>query len=111
MVRKALVNISDCAKKHLIKIAIKNNTKLIKFYVKGSGCSGFQYAFKPVKYMKGDDTVDLSGDIKLVVDNKSLLHVIGTTISWEDNIMGQAFVFDNPNAVSRCGCGTSFSID
>ena len=51
----------------------------------------------------------LKDGVNVYICNKSLLFLIGTTIDWKKNIMGETFVFNNPNATSKCGCGSSFS--
>ena len=48
-------------------------------------------------------------DINIIICNKSVMHLLGTTIDWKKDIMGESFHFENPNATSKCGCGTSFS--
>ena len=49
-------------------------------------------------------------NINVVICNSSIFHLLGTKIDWKKNIMGEAFHFENPNASSKCGCGTSFGI-
>ena len=77
--------------------------------VKGGGCSGFSYLLDLTETAsEQDETFDQHG-IKVVCDPKSYLYLNGTTIEFKDEIMGRGFVFDNPNATSSCGCGSSFS--
>ena len=77
--------------------------------VKGGGCSGFSYLLDLTEQDKEtDETFELHG-IKVVCDPKSYLYLNGTTIDFKDEIMGRGFVFNNPNANSSCGCGSSFS--
>jgi iron-sulfur cluster assembly protein len=77
--------------------------------VKGGGCSGFSYLLDLTETQKETDEVFELHGIKLVVDPKSLLYLGGVTIDFKDEIMGRGFVFNNPNATSTCGCGSSFS--
>jgi iron-sulfur cluster assembly accessory protein len=80
----------------------------LRVFVSGGGCSGLQYgmAFEgnPQEY---DTLVEIDG-VRLVIDPTSLMYVGGATIDYVDSLMGGGFRIDNPNAVSTCGCGTSF---
>lgn len=80
----------------------------LRVFVSGGGCSGLQYgmAFEgnPQEY---DTIVEVDG-VRLVIDPTSLMYVGGATIDYVDSLMGGGFRIDNPNAVSTCGCGTSF---
>jgi iron-sulfur cluster assembly protein len=76
--------------------------------VKGGGCSGFSYLLDLTETMKDTDEVMMQHGIRVIVDPKSLLYLNGVTVNFKDEIMGRGFVFDNPNATSSCGCGSSF---
>ena len=78
--------------------------------VKGGGCSGFSYLLDLTEAEKETDEVFDQHGVKLVCDPKSYLYLNGTTIDFKDEIMGRGFVFQNPNASSSCGCGSSFSV-
>jgi iron-sulfur cluster assembly protein len=77
--------------------------------VKGGGCSGFSYLLDLTETQKETDEVFEQHGIKIIVDPKSLLYLNGTVIDFRDEIMGRGFVFQNPNATTTCGCGSSFS--
>ncbi|MGP1272155.1 MAG: iron-sulfur cluster insertion protein ErpA [Phycisphaerales bacterium] len=77
--------------------------------VKGGGCSGFSYVLDLTETMKETDEVFEQHGIRVVCDPKSLLYLNGTTVDFKDELMGRGFVFQNPNATSSCGCGSSFS--
>ena len=79
--------------------------------VAGGGCSGFQYSlgFDTAVDEKADQVADYHG-IKLVVDRKSALYLDGTTVDFHDGLEKRGFVFNNPQAVKSCGCGSSFSV-
>ena len=77
--------------------------------VKGGGCSGFSYLLDLTEQDKETDELFELHGIKVVCDPKSYLYLNGTTIDFKDEIMGRGFVFNNPNANSSCGCGSSFS--
>lgn len=77
--------------------------------VKGGGCSGFSYLLDLTETQKDTDETFEQHGLKVICDPKSLLYLGGTTIDFRDEIMGRGFVFNNPNATSSCGCGSSFS--
>ncbi|MBO6513999.1 MAG: iron-sulfur cluster insertion protein ErpA [Phycisphaerales bacterium] len=77
--------------------------------VKGGGCSGFSYLLDLTETQKDSDEVFEQHGIKVIVDPKSLLYLSGVIVDFKDEIMGRGFVFNNPNATSSCGCGSSFS--
>ncbi len=77
--------------------------------VKGGGCSGFSYVLDLTETQRDSDEVFEQHGIVIICDPKSLLYLNGTTISFKDEIMGRGFVFENPNATTTCGCGSSFS--
>lgn len=77
--------------------------------VKGGGCSGFSYILDLTESQKDQDEAFQQHGITVICDPKSLLYLNGTTIDFKDEIMGRGFVFQNPNATTTCGCGSSFS--
>lgn len=77
--------------------------------VKGGGCSGFSYLLDLTEQSRDNDEAFDQNGVKLVCDPKSYLYLNGTTIDFKDEVMGRGFVFNNPNATSTCGCGSSFS--
>ena len=77
--------------------------------VKGGGCSGLEYYMDYAKEPAKDDRVFEQHGIKLYVDRKSYLYLIGTQLDYEEGLLGAGFKFANPNANRTCGCGTSFS--
>lgn len=77
--------------------------------VKGGGCSGFSYLLDLTETRKETDEVFEQHGIRVICDPKSLIYLNGTTVDFRDEIMGRGFVFNNPNATSSCGCGSSFS--
>jgi len=78
--------------------------------VKGGGCSGFSYVLDLTETEKDTDETFEQHGIKIICDPKSLLYLEGTTIDFKDEIMGRGFVFQNPNATTSCGCGSSFAV-
>ena len=109
--RNKILNITKSAGNQLIKIAKNNNVNNILFSVSSGGCNGFNYQFSPLE-KTGDNKLDEIvpyENINIVVCGHSLFAVLGTTIDWKKDIMGESFNFTNPNASSQCGCGSSFS--
>lgn len=83
--------------------------KGIRLGVKAGGCSGMEYVMKVEDEPKDNDKVFDCNDVKLFIDWKSYMYLNGITIDYNDDLMNAHFVFDNPNAVRSCGCGTSFA--
>ena len=83
---------------------------LLRVAVNGGGCSGFQYAFDIVPDRAPDDMLIERDGVGVVIDPVSLDFLRGAQIDFVDDLMGQSFRINNPNAASSCGCGTSFSI-
>jgi len=85
-----------------------------KFYlrlgVKGGGCSGFNYSLDLVSEKSENDEEFECHGISVIVDPKSNIYLAGTELDFKDELMGRGFVFNNPNASSSCGCGSSFSV-
>ncbi|MCB9838860.1 MAG: iron-sulfur cluster insertion protein ErpA [Phycisphaeraceae bacterium] len=77
--------------------------------VKGGGCSGFSYLLDLTETQKETDEVFEQHGVGIICDPKSLLYLNGTTVDFKDEVMGRGFVFNNPNATSTCGCGSSFT--
>ena len=77
--------------------------------VKGGGCSGFSYILDLTEAQKDHDEIFEQHGVKVVCDPKSYLYVNGVTIDFKDEVMGRGFVFNNPNATTTCGCGSSVS--
>ena len=77
--------------------------------VKGGGCSGLSYIFAWEREARfGDQVFEGPEGSKLFVDKKSLLFLNGTVLDYDTNLISKGFVFNNPNAKTTCGCGSSF---
>jgi len=85
-------------------------TDYVRVGVKSGGCSGLSYDLKFDKALGEDDKVFEDNDIKIAVDKKSFLYLVGTTLEYSGGLNGKGFVFNNPNANRTCGCGESFSL-
>ena len=92
-------------------IAEEDNENLkLRVFVTGGGCSGFEYGFTFDEDMEEDDTqIDKEG-VSLIVDALSYQYLAGSVIDFKEDLQGSRFVVVNPNAVTTCGCGNSFSI-
>ena len=77
--------------------------------VKGGGCSGFSYSLDLTETAGENDEQWENHGVKVICDSKSHLYLEGVTIDFKDEVKGRGFVFNNPNASSTCGCGSSFS--
>ena len=106
------VSVTETAKNYLLDSCITANKPGIKIQVKGGGCAGFsyEYNFLDEDIKPFDGVIDLNDDKKLVVDGMSLMYVIGTVLDYEQKLGSSTLVFKNPNEVSSCGCGKSFSV-
>lgn len=92
-------------------IAEENNDTLkLRIHVSGGGCSGFQYGFTFDENTAEDDTRVEKNGVTLVVDPLSYQYLIGAEIDYQEGLDGSRFVIKNPNAVTTCGCGSSFSV-
>ena len=87
-----------------------NKTPYLRVAVKGGGCSGLSYDLSFDDDMKPSDMLFEDKDVKVLVDNKSLLYLFGTELDFSDGLNGKGFEFKNPNATRTCGCGESFSL-
>ena len=82
----------------------------IRVGVKGGGCSGLSYDLSFDTELKEDDKEFEDNGMKIVVDKKSFLYLIGTELDYSGGLNGKGFVFNNPNANRTCGCGESFAV-
>lgn len=105
------VELSERAAKRIVAIlASEASGSVLRVGVDGGGCSGFQYSYAVEAAPKPDDLVIERDGAKVVVDPASLGYLTGARIDFVDDLMGQSFRIENPNASSSCGCGSSFSI-
>jgi len=89
----------------------ENNPKIkLRVFVQGGGCSGFQYGFTLDEDQNSDDFDFTFDNVKVLVDAMSMQYLSGASIDYQDDLNGSNFVINNPQAVSTCGCGSSFSI-
>lgn len=112
-IKRNMISISEKAKDRIIELRSKegyNADYHIRVAVEGGGCSGLMYNLDFDSSSKPNDQVFEDKGIKIMVDKKSLLYLIGTVLDFSDGLNGKGFQFINPNATRTCGCGESFSV-
>jgi len=82
---------------------------MLRVFVTGGGCSGFQYGFSFEEAVNDGDTKVEKDGVKLLVDPMSFQYLVGAEIDYKEDLEGSRFVIKNPNATTTCGCGSSFS--
>ena len=87
-----------------------DDSYFLRASVAGGGCSGLSYDMSFDNKINDKDKVFIDNDTKIVVDMKSLLYLIDSTLDFSDGLNGKGFQFINPNATRTCGCGESFSV-
>lgn len=91
-------------------IAEENNDALmLRVFVTGGGCSGFQYGFTFEETINDDDTQISKGGVTILIDSLSFQYLVGAEIDYTEDFQGGNFVIRNPNAITSCSCGSSFS--
>ena len=109
-----MIKVSQEAKSEVIKLmeadGFNHDSDYIRVGVKSGGCSGLTYDLNFDKKINENDKVYEDNGVRIIVDNKSFLYLIGTTLEYSGGLNGKGFVFNNPNANRTCGCGESFSL-
>jgi len=104
------ISMTDSAAARIKTLCAENGAAMVRLSVDGGGCSGFQYVFGFAQDAAPDDGVIAHNGASLVVDAVSQPLLAGSVIDFIDDLSGAHFKVKNPNAVSSCGCGTSFSV-
>ena len=105
------VTVTERAARRIAEIAAgEPATPLLRVSVEGGGCSGFQYKFDLVGACAPEDLVIEKAGARVLIDEVSLGYLAGSEIDFVDDLIGQSFKVNNPNATASCGCGTSFTI-
>ena len=86
-----------------------NPDLMLRVFISGGGCSGFQYGFTFDDTVQDGDTQVEKGGVTLLVDPMSFQYLTGAEIDYTEGLEGAQFVIRNPNATTTCGCGSSFS--
>ena len=107
-----MIKVTDSASVKIQKLVEESGftTPYLRVAVKGGGCSGLAYDLSFDTDMKPSDILFEDKDVKVLVDNKSLLYLFGTELDFSDGLNGKGFEFKNPNASRTCGCGESFAV-
>ncbi len=108
-----MILVTDKAKEEintLLNAESKSTDHTIRVSVKGGGCSGLMYDLSFDSEINESDEVFEDKGVKILVDKKSLLYLLGTTLDFSSGLNGKGFQFVNPNASRTCGCGESFSV-
>lgn len=108
-----MITVTENAKNHALDLIRSENRPadtFIRVGVEGGGCSGLSYKLEFDNQVKEGDQMFEDKGIKIVVDRKSFLYLVGTELEYTGGLNGKGFVFKNPNANRTCGCGESFSV-
>ena len=108
-----MITISERAVNKLVTLRQESNydeTYFVRVGVEGGGCSGLTYKLDFDNTTKEDDKIFEDKGVKIAVDKKSFLYLVGTQLDFTDGLNGKGFSFINPNASRTCGCGESFSV-
>ena len=109
-----MIKVSDIAKNKVVQLMNEDGfdptIDFVRVGVKSGGCSGLSYDLTFDKLNNEGDKVFEDNDVKIIVDKKSFLYLVGTTLEYSGGLNGTGFVFNNPNAQRTCGCGESFSL-
>ena len=107
-----MIKVTDSAKKQAITLMDEDEKDglFIRVGVEGGSCSGLMYQLKFDNELSENDKQFEDNGVTIVVDKKSFLYLVGTTLDFSGGLNGKGFVFVNPNADRTCGCGESFSI-
>lgn len=108
-----MIKVTENAREQVAKLQKeegRSTDSFIRVGVKGGGCSGLMYDLEFDAEMKDGDQVFEDNGVKVVVDRKSYLYLVGTHLDYSGGLNGKGFVFVNPNANRTCGCGESFSV-
>ncbi len=109
-----MIKVSDTAKTKLEQLMSEEGFNVTNDYVrvgvKSGGCSGLSYELNFDNKLGENDKLFEDNLVKIAVDKKSFLYLVGTTLEFSGGLNGKGFVFNNPNANRTCGCGESFSL-
>lgn len=108
-----MIQVTDKAKNKILELRSKEglaDQATVRVSVKGGGCSGLMYDLNFDETRGEKDQVFEDKGVKILVDKKSMLYLVGTTLDFSDGLNGKGFQFINPNASRTCGCGESFAV-
>jgi len=103
-----MISVTDRAKEKMISVLIDEKSSFLRFGLQGGGCNGFTYYFAVETEQQEDDlSIVLDDTHMLLVDSMSMMYLTDAEIDYKKDLMGESFVFNNPNATTHCGCGSS----
>ncbi|UII77504.1 iron-sulfur cluster assembly accessory protein [Flagellimonas sp. HMM57] len=109
-----MIKVSETARQKVMMMmneeGFNASTDFVRVGVKSGGCSGLSYELKFDTASTDSDKVFEDNAVRIIVDKKSFLYLVGTTLEYSGGLNGKGFVFNNPNAQRTCGCGESFSL-
>ncbi len=109
-----MIKVSETAKQKVVTLMTEEgfnaDTDFVRVGVKSGGCSGLSYELTFDQQAADTDKVFEDNSVRILVDKKSFLYLVGTTLEYSGGLNGKGFVFNNPNAQRTCGCGESFSL-
>ena len=109
-----MIKVSEQAKTKISQLMAEDGASLEKSFVRvgvtSGGCSGLSYNLNFDKEQKEEDKLFEDNGVRILVDKKSFLYLVGTTLEYSGGLNGKGFVFNNPNANRTCGCGESFAV-
>ncbi|SHI42114.1 HesB/IscA family protein [Flavobacterium terrae] len=109
-----MIKVSESASKKIVDMmkddGFDPTNDYVRVGVKSGGCSGLSYELKFDKEIGENDKIFEDNNVKIAVEKKSFLYLVGTVLEYSGGLNGKGFVFNNPNAQRTCGCGESFSL-
>ncbi|MBW1619563.1 MULTISPECIES: HesB/IscA family protein [Empedobacter] len=109
-----MIKVSESAKNKIISLLQEEGTSIEESFVRvgvtSGGCSGLNYNLEFTKEQNADDKLFDDNGVRILVDKKSFLYLVGMTLEYSGGLNGKGFVFNNPNASRTCGCGESFAV-
>jgi len=108
-----MIKVTEKAKDRILELQHTENQggeRHLRVSVTGGGCSGLMYNLSFDQKITKADQIFEDNQVKILVDKKSLLYLLGTTLDFSDGLNGKGFQFINPNASRTCGCGESFAV-
>ena len=109
-----MIKVSESARNKLMQLMAEEGHQLETSYVRvgvtSGGCSGLSYDLKLDQNIEESDKLFEDQGVRILIDKKSFLYLIGTTLEYQGGLNGKGFSFNNPNASRTCGCGESFAV-
>lgn len=111
---KPVISITPNAENHIRSVLQQNQARCLEIGVNGKGCNGLSYTFDivdPLTSQPGDEILKLDSDYQVRVPQQCIMFLLGSTVDYQKDVWNSKLVVMNPLATSKCGCGTSFSVD